>query len=118
MHNHPSGDPNPSDEDVDVTRRLIDAGKMINICVLDHVIVGYGTWWGWTDEKKALRELSLNQVKTDDTSAVKQAIRELKIRQEEVFQELLYRIPDPEYDRVYEISERARLDLINAGFED
>ncbi len=40
VHNHPSGDPSPSDEDVEVTRRLIDAGKMINIQVLDHVIVG------------------------------------------------------------------------------
>ena len=40
VHNHPSGDPTPSDEDVEVTRKLIDAGKMINIQVLDHVIVG------------------------------------------------------------------------------
>ena len=49
VHNHPSGDPTPSDEDVDVTRKLIDAGKMINIAVLDHVIVGNGKWWGWTE---------------------------------------------------------------------
>ena len=49
LHNHPSGDPTPSDEDVEVTRRLIDAGKMINIQVLDHVIVGNEKWWGWTE---------------------------------------------------------------------
>ena len=42
VHNHPSGDPTPSDEDLEVTRRLIDAGKMLNIRVLDHVIVGNG----------------------------------------------------------------------------
>ncbi len=51
VHNHPSGDPNPSDEDLDVTRRLIEAGKMINIRVLDHVIVGDGKWWGWTESR-------------------------------------------------------------------
>ncbi len=51
VHNHPSGDPQPSDEDVEVTRKLIDAGKMINIKVLDHVIVGDGRWWGWVENK-------------------------------------------------------------------
>lgn len=50
VHNHPSGDPTPSDEDVEVTRRLIDAGKMINIKVLDHVIVGNGRHWSWIEK--------------------------------------------------------------------
>ena len=40
VHNHPSGDPTPSFEDIEVTRRLVDAGKIIGIDVLDHVIVG------------------------------------------------------------------------------
>ena len=39
-HNHPSGDPNPSPEDVALTRRLVDAGKMLEVDVLDHVVVG------------------------------------------------------------------------------
>ena len=43
-HNHPSGDPTPSQEDVDVTRRLVEAGKIVGIDVLDHVVVGDGRW--------------------------------------------------------------------------
>jgi DNA repair protein RadC len=39
-HNHPSGDPEPSDEDVALTRRLAEAGVLIGIPVLDHVIIG------------------------------------------------------------------------------
>ena len=39
-HNHPSGDPIPSDGDVEVTRKLVEAGRLMNIPVLDHLIVG------------------------------------------------------------------------------
>ncbi len=39
-HNHPSGDPTPSPEDVQVTRRIIEAGKMLDIEVLDHIVIG------------------------------------------------------------------------------
>ncbi|WP_419393169.1 RadC family protein [Cytobacillus praedii] len=39
-HNHPSGLPEPSKEDIEVTRRLAEAGKIIGIDVLDHIIVG------------------------------------------------------------------------------
>ncbi len=39
-HNHPSGDPAPSPEDVALTRRLVDAGKLLEIAVLDHVVIG------------------------------------------------------------------------------
>jgi DNA repair protein RadC len=39
-HNHPSGDPEPSEEDISITRRLIEAGKIIGIELLDHVIIG------------------------------------------------------------------------------
>jgi DNA repair protein RadC len=39
VHNHPSGDPTPSDDDVRLTRRLVEAGKIIGIRLLDHVIV-------------------------------------------------------------------------------
>lgn len=40
IHNHPSGDPAPSSEDLDVTRRLIKAGEIMGIPVLDHIIIG------------------------------------------------------------------------------
>ena len=40
MHNHPSGDPKPSIEDIEVTRRLMEAGKILGVQVLDHIIVG------------------------------------------------------------------------------
>ncbi|MDD2619181.1 MAG: DNA repair protein RadC [Syntrophomonadaceae bacterium] len=40
VHNHPSGDPAPSAEDIEVTRRLFEAGKIMGIEVLDHVIIG------------------------------------------------------------------------------
>jgi DNA repair protein RadC len=39
-HNHPSGDPTPSDEDVTITRRLVEAGRALEIPILDHVILG------------------------------------------------------------------------------
>ncbi len=41
-HNHPSGDPTPSPEDVAVTRDLLQAGKLLDIEVLDHVVIGAG----------------------------------------------------------------------------
>ncbi len=41
-HNHPSGDPNPSREDIRVTRRLIEVGDLVGIKVLDHIIIGDG----------------------------------------------------------------------------
>ncbi len=40
VHNHPSGDPQPSSEDIEITRRLIEAGTLIGIEVLDHIIIG------------------------------------------------------------------------------
>ncbi len=39
-HNHPSGNPEPSDEDVKITRRLVESGKILGIEVLDHIIIG------------------------------------------------------------------------------
>jgi DNA repair protein RadC len=40
-HNHPSGDPSPSPEDVNVTRQLVAAGKLLDVDVLDHVVIGH-----------------------------------------------------------------------------
>jgi DNA repair protein RadC len=44
VHNHPSGDPTPSAEDRGVTRQLVDVGKLHEIPVYDHVIVGRGRY--------------------------------------------------------------------------
>jgi DNA repair protein RadC len=43
IHNHPSGDPTPSREDLRLTRQLVDAGRLLDIRVHDHVIIGNGT---------------------------------------------------------------------------
>jgi DNA repair protein RadC len=48
VHNHPSGDPSPSPEDVAVTRALVQAGELLDIEVLDHVVIGRG---GYTSLK-------------------------------------------------------------------
>jgi DNA repair protein RadC len=44
LHQHPSGDPTPSREDMEITRRLKEAGELLNIRVLDHVVVGDGSF--------------------------------------------------------------------------
>jgi DNA repair protein RadC len=43
-HNHPSGDPTPSPDDVAVTRAILQAGKLLDIDVLDHLVIGQGRW--------------------------------------------------------------------------
>jgi DNA repair protein RadC len=40
LHNHPSGDPEPSREDIETTKRLVEAGEILGIRVLDHIIIG------------------------------------------------------------------------------
>lgn len=54
-HNHPSGDPAPSGEDLQITRRLVEAGKLMDIDVLDHVILGR------PDGNESARFLSLRE---------------------------------------------------------
>jgi DNA repair protein RadC len=43
-HNHPSGDPTPSPDDVAVTRAIVQAGKLLDVDVLDHIVIGQGKW--------------------------------------------------------------------------
>ncbi|MEO1814215.1 MAG: DNA repair protein RadC [Acetobacterium sp.] len=50
-HNHPSGETEPSTEDKSITRRLVDAGELIGISVLDHIIIGRGTYLSFKQEK-------------------------------------------------------------------
>jgi len=49
VHNHPSGDARPSQEDIALTRRLVQAGDLLGIRVLDHVIVGDGGHYSFRD---------------------------------------------------------------------
>ena len=44
VHNHPSGDPTPSKDDVKITKQLMEAGKILDIPVLDHIIIGDGRY--------------------------------------------------------------------------
>jgi DNA repair protein RadC len=49
FHNHPSGDPLPSPEDVELTRRLAAAGALIGIDVVDHVVLGDVRYWSFKE---------------------------------------------------------------------
>ncbi len=51
-HNHPSGDPAPSNEDIEITKKLVESGKIIGINLLDHVIIGH-------DRNYSFREMAL-----------------------------------------------------------
>jgi DNA repair protein RadC len=57
VHNHPSGDPEPSPEDEEVTRRLVQAGRVLGVPLLDHVVIGEGRYvslaerLGWSDAR-------------------------------------------------------------------
>ena len=44
VHNHPSGDPTPSPDDAAVTRAIVQAGKLLDVDVLDHLVIGQGRW--------------------------------------------------------------------------
>jgi DNA repair protein RadC len=50
IHNHPSGDPSPSREDIMVTEKLCEGGKLLGIDVLDHIIIGEGRYVSLKDE--------------------------------------------------------------------
>lgn len=49
LHNHPSGDPAPSREDRDCTQRLIHAGQILGIRVLDHIVLGHDDYYSFAD---------------------------------------------------------------------
>ena len=50
FHNHPSGDPAPSREDNECTRRLVKAGRILGIRVLDHIVFGHDGYFSFSDE--------------------------------------------------------------------
>ena len=50
VHNHPTGEPDPSPEDISITRRLVEVGRVMGIAVLDHVIMGIGRHFSFADQ--------------------------------------------------------------------
>ena len=50
-HNHPSGNSSPSPEDKNITERLKQAGDVLGIQVLDHIIIGRDDWWEWRESR-------------------------------------------------------------------
>jgi DNA repair protein RadC len=59
LHNHPSGDPSPSREDRECTQRLMHAGKILGIRVLDHIVLGYDDYYSFADAGFLSEELSM-----------------------------------------------------------
>jgi len=51
VHNHPSGDPKPSQEDLEITKKLKKVGEDLGIRVLDSVIIGRGEFWSWKEKE-------------------------------------------------------------------
>jgi len=49
VHNHPSGDPTPSQEDMEITRRLKEVGEVMGIRVLDHVVIGHDRYFSFSE---------------------------------------------------------------------
>ena len=49
LHNHPSGDPAPSREDRECTKRLVQAGKILGVRVLDHIVIGHEDYYSFAD---------------------------------------------------------------------
>jgi len=49
-HNHPSGNLKPSDSDISLTKKLKEAGKVLEISLLDHLIIGRNNYFSFTDE--------------------------------------------------------------------
>jgi DNA repair protein RadC len=49
VHNHPSGDPSPSDEDLALTRKLVDAGRLLGLSIVDHVVIGRSGYFSFAD---------------------------------------------------------------------
>ena len=51
VHNHPSNNPKPSEADIDITKRLVKAGKILGIEVLDHIIITTTAFWSFKENK-------------------------------------------------------------------
>ena len=49
-HNHPSGDPNPSEEDISTTNRLIEVGKLVGISIIDHLVITLNDYFSFKEK--------------------------------------------------------------------
>jgi len=56
IHNHPAGDPQPSSEDEAFTKKLVQAGGILQVKVIDHIIIGDGVYYSFADKGSILRE--------------------------------------------------------------
>ena len=54
FHNHPSGNPSPSEEDIDVTKRMMNAGDLLDIKLIDHIIIGGDTYYSFRESMNYL----------------------------------------------------------------
>ena len=52
LHNHPSGDPEPSKKDIDTTCEMVYLGRMLGIPVLDHIVLGYDSYYSLRDRNR------------------------------------------------------------------
>ena len=50
LHNHPSGNPDPSEEDIDITKQLVKAGEILGIEVLDHIIIANKRYFSFKEK--------------------------------------------------------------------
>jgi len=51
MHNHPSGNCKPSNEDIKITKKLVEAGKLLDISVFDHIIIGNNNYYSFVEDR-------------------------------------------------------------------
>src|SRR5665647_658052 len=59
VHNHPTGDPAPSHEDIAITQRLFEAGEIIGIKLFDHIIIGDGEYLSFVERKLLGRRIGI-----------------------------------------------------------
>ena len=51
VHNHPSGNPEPSEDDLEITKQLVEAGKIMDIAILDHIIISKSKNFSFKEKK-------------------------------------------------------------------
>ncbi len=77
IHNHPSGDPTPSDDDRHFTNRILEAGRVLGVRILDHVVVGADGYYSFADHNEMSLNTSPERAKPHrDDSAAWQHFRE------------------------------------------
>ncbi|OQY15611.1 MAG: DNA repair protein RadC [Desulfobacterium sp. 4572_20] len=59
-HNHPSGDPEPSEDDLEATKRLVESGKILGIEVIDHIVVTKGSFFSFKEKGLIKEKLTTN----------------------------------------------------------